>query len=387
MKKIIGRINLNSIVALYFIGICIFLICNVDTHLWDFKVYYAASKCYLNGTNPYSISKLYSYSNNIADLPFMYPPISIYFFLPFTLFDLHTASLIYLIIKIILICLSFFISLKILKNNYLLNYFSFFCLLSFNACLFKDLQTGNIASIELLVLTLSFIQLEKKKYLFFTLLISFIGFFKIIPFIFLILLLFTKHQKKFYYFSIGCGIFIIYIFLNYSIENKLFNEYLFHFSKNAIIEGGMSNPSSLELIKETFRTIHIDDQSIMLYLTYIFFISLISFITLKKIKINKSNELTYELIFIIFIAINLCLPRLKDYTFVTLIIPSFYLIANLKVNQKFIVIFVLLSSFSSLNTSIPIYKDVLQLVNRYYSLIYLLVIYFLYINEYNIKQT
>ena len=381
MKKLIGNFNLNSVIILYFIGVCLFLIYNIDTHLWDFKVYYAASKCYLNGTNPYDVKTLYSYSTNIADLPFMYPPISIYFFLPFTFFDLHSASLIYLFIKIVLLILSLYSSYKWIKNNQQSKYFLFFCLLSFNACLYKDFQTGNIATFELFVLTLSFIHLEKKNFFIFTLLISFIGFFKIIPFVFLLLLLSTKSKKKWYYFLLGSAICICYIVLNFTIENKLFNSYLFHFSKNRIVEGGMSNPSCMEFVKEVFRTFNLNDHTVFIYLLYFSFIILIVFYTLKKIKKDLSNDINIEIIFILFIGINLCLPRLKDYTFLTLIVPTFYLISNLKVNQKYILLLVFLSTFSSLNTSIPLYKDFLQLINRYFSFLFLLTIYILYLKQ------
>lgn len=140
-----------------------YLFSNKTHFLWDFQVYYSAAKCYTHGLNPYNIKELFSVHTNVSQLPYMYPPIAIYYFLPFSFLNIQLAITIYLCIKILALIALFYTWFKIYFDKKYLIVFLYFSLLAFNAAIHKDLITGNISIFEQLLIWIAIYFFLKEK--------------------------------------------------------------------------------------------------------------------------------------------------------------------------------------------------------------------------------
>ena len=73
-----SRIVTLAVVA-YAIGAIAYIGFSPDRFQWDFSVYYEAVRAFQSGQDPY-------------ELLYVYPPVTLWIFAPFTLFALPTAS-------------------------------------------------------------------------------------------------------------------------------------------------------------------------------------------------------------------------------------------------------------------------------------------------------
>lgn len=160
----------------------------------DFSIYYDAAKFYLSGGNPYlgSIS-LFS--------PFIYPPIVLIFFVPFTFLSPHSAGTIWVGINI----LSLLYSIYLLSRIFEIHPFSRLGLLLFSLVFISfpvkySLGMGQINMIILLLLTLVLYFLEKRKESLAGIFLGITIILKFFPIIFPAYLLFniTKDTKRVY---------------------------------------------------------------------------------------------------------------------------------------------------------------------------------------------
>ena len=81
--KTIKALSSNQKVALVLFGIYLVwflgqLFVENDHLLWDFRVYSSASKAYYLGLDPYHLDGSIQPHQNVASLPFMYPPLALY---------------------------------------------------------------------------------------------------------------------------------------------------------------------------------------------------------------------------------------------------------------------------------------------------------------------
>jgi hypothetical protein len=216
----------------------------------------------------------------------------------------------------------------------------------------------------------------------FVLLIVIISSVKLLPISFLFILLFSSNKDKYKYLVGGFLIFTLYLLTNYIIEPFYSYEYIKNFTSNAIEEGGISNASSLEFIKSILELIAIKSK-IFSVIFYLFFISFISIITYKFLTKNKFYEKqSNKILSILFIvlSISIILPRFKDYSYITIILPVFYIIILNKKKDVFIFL-LFICTLSSKNVSIPIYSQILNLIWDYFSFIIALISWVMYVKE------
>jgi hypothetical protein len=133
------------------------------------------------------------------------------------------------------------------------------------------------------------------------------------------------------------------------------------------------------------------DISIIELFVFIILISLIIIVTVrtfKRVK-NESNVFNIDkeliLVSLFFIVFSLALPRFKDYDYVLLILPCFFVINKLgSINPKYLLVFIFI--ISSIRITLPGIKVLYSLFWEYYPLFLAILswgLYIFYLNRFS----
>jgi len=88
---------------------------NASTYQWDFKVHYYAGRAFLCGLNPYVYENFKNLSLGAVDMPFKFPPYTLFFYKMISLINFQIAYHLYLLIKVFL----YFILIMLWKRFFL----------------------------------------------------------------------------------------------------------------------------------------------------------------------------------------------------------------------------------------------------------------------------
>ena len=324
-KKIILLISI-SVLVIYW-SIWAYKIIKKDQQL-DFQTYYYAGTAYLEGENPYLLSTLMDLSTTEIDRPFLYPPITLNFFAPFSMFSYEVSFIIYLMLKLLCLAMLIFLwhkyFLKTAEETIIL---IVSCLLAFHETILIDIVSGNIVIFEQLVLWTGIIALLKRRSWIFPLAILVTAQFKLMPILLIFLGLTLPHKERkevFYFLPIG---FIISIIMQLLVWPELSMYFLNNLGLPNEIDS--INPSAFSLFQELSLALAGKGSYILANIHYVLYsllfggIILVIFLVWKRIK--ETNKLELFIMFLL-TAYALLSPRFKDYSYVLLIVPSVYIL-------------------------------------------------------------
>ena len=350
----------------------------------DFYGYYHCAKAYGLGLNPYD-AKI----TEIAIFPYVYTPFSLYFFQIFTQLNYDLAFLFFLILKLILVA-----GLIYLWRNKFLDkkadlFFYLFCLLAFNSTFYLDLKAGNVSLIEQSMIWLAFFCYLRRKLFYFCALIMAAAIFKIQPIFFLFLLLFSDEKNKYQYLAGSLAAFGIILLLQFILSPELFSCFI----ANAIHtthERGIINPSTFSLIRDLCQqTLRISNVSLLNKIALaihfvvactILYVSRSAFARIKSLKDEDKNKWIIFLACLCYALINV---RFKDYSYILLILPTYFIIKTVRINSAGLLLFI--ASISAANVTLPGAPVVAQFFWNYYPLFVAYLVWGLYLNELRYK--
>lgn len=156
---------------------------------WDFRIYRAAAQCALSGLDPYLLENLRAVSGRPIELPFVYLPSALAFFLPFAVLPTAAALWAWIALKSATL-----VALVLLWRNRFLPAIEWLPLalvavFGFNGALLWDLRSGNVALLEIGMLWLAFASYVHHQRAMFGIVVVVAAIFKIAPVAFLALLL------------------------------------------------------------------------------------------------------------------------------------------------------------------------------------------------------
>lgn len=295
--------------------------------------------------------------------------------------------MIYILLQLLLLFFLFILWRKYFLKGEFDYLFFLFCFFAFNSAILIDLVTGNISIIEQALLWGAFYFYLEKRPLLFCLLILLISCFKISPILFLALLFISDDKQKYKYFFSSLILFTIYIFLNIIFEYNLFQNFLGNLKQ--MDYGGISNPSSYQLIKDLLllcqnylNITYSFTFNVIIYFAFVFSVLLYSYKTVFSfLKNNVNLDIKLILLFSIIIYV-LVLPRVMSYSFIIMLIPSYYIIKKITDVKAGIILFILIimTSGSSI-TNFTFLNVYWILIWNYFPLILTLAIFFLYIKH------
>jgi hypothetical protein len=327
MKVWLKRVFL-ALLLVYCAGLILDIAAYGDRFQWDFRVYYHASSAYFAGLNPYATSDLSQVAGGPIKLPFVYPPLTLFFFRLFTWMEYRTAAYLWLGLKSALLAGTIYLW----RNEFLKEeadpLFYLFCLLAFNTTIYLDLRAGNIAILEQLLLWLALLFFLKRRLFLFCLFIVLLALFKATFALLLFLLFFSKEPKRVLYFWGAAASLVAAVFLPFLFTPHLFSDFVANASGLYDL-----NDSSFRLIREILTIIgRKTSLSIPSSVTIAAFLAVAAGVVwgtwraMRTILSSNSPDSDRTAIFLACVAYALILPRLKDYSFIILIVPAYFVI-------------------------------------------------------------
>lgn len=381
-KKIFGIAG-PLLLLVYFITLVLHISAHYDQYQWDFRTHRKAGEIFASGSDPYDPNVLLNQKG--ASFLYTYPPVTLYFYWLFTLTTYKTAFHIFLFVKCVLL-----IGLIIFWKRAFLrqagdSLFYLFSLLAFNGAVFADLIAGNINLVEQILLWVAFCFYLKRRPVLFCVFALLAASFKMTPIFFLVLLLISDHKKKYTYFVGAGSIFLAYLLIQYLIMPDMFTGFI----RNALTvvgESGVVGPSTAKFVKEIFRLISkmfgpvsptLISMVIIGLAAVVVFLSGRAYLLLKRFPIEDREKMILFLVCLVYALIH---PRFKDYAYMLLIVPSYYIMKNTRFTKAFpfIFIFAILASPHLMLPGIDILSSVLW---QYFQLMIAYTIWGLYLYE------
>jgi hypothetical protein len=382
VKKIVG-IAATILLLAYFVTLILHVSSHYDQYLWDFRTHREAGKILAAGSNPYDADMLFPKAR--TRFLYTYPPVTLFFYRLFAIPEYKTAFHIFLIAKfILLIGLVYFWKREFLKGDSG-PLFYVFCLLAFNSAVFLDMIAGNINLVQQAMLWLGFGFYIKARYKLFCLFVLIAASFKMTPIFFLILMLLPDDKNKYKYFFSAGAVFLAYLLIQYVIVPDLFTGFI----KNALEvvgEPGGVVPSTNKMVAGIFETIAkitglsvpkaiVSGLFIMVAAAVVFF----SYKACMRIKLAESNKRAILEVFVVCLVYALIHPRFKDYGYILLLVPSFYIIKNTRYTKVAPFLFILF--IMSNRMMLPIAASIYDIIWAYYPLVVAFCVWGIYLYE------
>ena len=302
-----------------------------STMLWDFKTCYAAASLVRHGQNPYDNATLFAVSQPYH-FPFAYPLPVAWFFVPFTLLDYPSAALIWLgLIAAGWAALAWLWWRHFHEGRYG-PLFPPLMLLLFNLAVAKNIVTGNVATLESLLLWLAFLLLARGNVSAFVALLLAAASFKMSPLLFLGLPLLHPQVRRWKPVLIGAAVFGLYLGLSCACASARgwLNAYQANVTFNVRdwATRGVFNPSTFalarRLVYEADRRLSLEQNlglGSALYLAAIIPVIVISARAGWVLARRNWREIGKTAILYATLVYALIVPRFSDYSF-TLVIPA-----------------------------------------------------------------
>ena len=379
-----AKLVLLLILCLYFYHLISTIVIHSTDLQWDFTIYYYAAKAHTAGLDMYQVPNLKLVSGLDLWLPYVYPPLTIAAFKPFTYLSLQSAGMFWLGLKIVLLLILIFIWWKYFLKEIWSILFLFLLLFAFDSALYWDLKSGNMALLEQGFLWLAFLALMKERPYLFAVLIVAISLFKIATLFFLLLILFVHCRRKWLIFGGSLAVFGLVMGIDYLLQPNLFHSYLARVS--GIDERARDYNFGVLALFRDIRDMSAGGPFAVLsaippVLPYGLFAAAVSFITCRVIiRRNRSggNIEIREIISLFCLLSALALPRLKCHSLLLLIVPTYALIRK-RLSASALPALILMLVFP-VNSSRP-QPDVIKKLASYYPLYVVFVIWILYVRS------
>jgi hypothetical protein len=347
-KKIFGIVGLVFLLA-YFLSLVLHISANSDQYQWDFRTHRKAGEIFASDLDPYDSRVLFPQAQ--TTFLYNYPPLTLYFYKFFAQFDYKSAFHIFLVTKCILLIglIYFWKRVFLTTNTYAL--FCLFCLLAFNSAVYRDLVAGNINLMEQVLLWLAFFFFINHRLILFCTFCLLAASFKMTPTFFLVLLLLSDDKKKYQYFVCSGFAFFAYLFIQYIIVPDMVTSAI----QNAfavVSERGTIVPSTFTLISDVFnwlqKNVGLATPQIIPFTILAVLVAAVILLTYRahiRLKIAKVENKQILEVFLVCLVYALIHPRFKDYAYISLIVPAYYIIMNSRFTKPNPFIFFLLFSF------------------------------------------
>ncbi len=310
-------------------------------HMWDFKSYYGASRSVVKGDNPYLIRNIQSPEIS-TDLPFVYSPAALPFFLPYALVPFDMAVKLWGVTLLVCTLLLLWMWIKNFVGRSHRLWFALLCALGFNGTLYAALKTGNAAIPINLLIWLGFLLFIRGNFAGFALAIVGASVFKLTPVVFLGLLFLPSvlaRAQKVRMAGIGSVGLLIVALLSFAVTPwKWLLSYgmaLKGLSEGSAADRGSINPSAGALIRDVLMRFDLegsvtDAVGLLVYGMILVVAATILWRTLQRIVRSSMGGREKRLwsVVVSCLAYAVIMPRFKNYSYVFLLVPAYIVLAH-----------------------------------------------------------
>lgn len=382
IRKIAAAAVITLLLA-YFITLILHVSAHEEQYLWDFRTHREAGRLLASGANPYDADILSPHAR--TTFLYTYPPVTLFFYRLFAIPDYTTAFHIFLVGKLVLLIGLVFLWQKVFLRESGAILFYVFCLLAFNSAVFLDMIAGNINLVQQAMLWIGFSFYIRGRYALFCTFILIGASFKMTPIFFLILMLLPDDNRKYTYFFGAGAVFLAYLLSQYLIVPDLFTGFI----ENALIvvgEKGQVVPSTNKLIASVLEMMAkmtgFEPPRTLASVLFLALAAGIGFVSVKAwMQLRRSNRKDRAMleVFLVCLLYALIHPRFKDYGYILLLVPSYYIIVNAPYMKLAPFLFVLFIMSNRL--MLPIAGSIYDIVWAYYPLMVAYCVWGLYLNH------
>ncbi len=320
------RLWILAVVFVAYVGITVYDIAT-KSRQHDFATYYFAAKAYGQGSNPYDLDVLSSLAKREIQFPFLYPPISLRFFSVLSFVEYEVAYNVFLFLKVLALA-----GIVILWGKYFCDtdgertLMLLFSTLAFDQTVLRDLTTGNISLFEQVFFWLAFLFLLKDRFTLFAVFIFVAALFKPLALLMLLPLALVLKKNVTKPFLLVTLLFGLVHGLSALLGPDLVREFLYR--AHLPHDGLVSNPSSLEIMRITanlypqLQSIFGPSTYVIMYAVFVTIILGMSVLILPRLDV-KTGIMCALLVY------ALIVPRFKNYSYILLIVPAMFAVANL----------------------------------------------------------
>jgi hypothetical protein len=334
-RRMPWSIDIPSCLVWLGLALCVLAIAHSRQYQWDFKVFHAAPAVLQSGGDPYD--KVNPSTDIPQDLFYLYPPVMLYVFLPLSKLPYGAAYLVWLAAK--LLALGCLVLLWHRHFERLSARWSvvLFLIIGYNATLLMDLTAGNISMFEELGVWFGFFLLIRNRPYLAGIVLAAIAQFKFIPIVFSGLLLILPPKPRWTAFVVSVLAFGALLSLNLIVTPELTSHYIHSLTTGIsdLDERGIINPSALAFIRDLGDLVAkqgwpVSPRAIdLIYCAYAASMALV-FLWLPRKQLSAIAARDPRIvIYYVCVLYVLTMPRMKDYSYIIVLIPSLFIIREI----------------------------------------------------------
>jgi Glycosyltransferase family 87 len=307
---------------------------------WDFELYYAAARADAAGLDPYD-RNAFSLASKLP-LVFVYPPHALWIFRPLVRLDYTQAARAFLTLKIAAATALLAVLAFAFLGDGSDGRFYLFALLAFKGAIWIDIQSGNVTMFEQLALWIGFWFFLRRRYMAFTACVLVAASFKIVPIVFLALLLGTSDRRRVMYVIGGAGAFASLLTAEYLFEPGPFVAFIRNATTLQLGDLPTYNPSSLMLVQSLTEAVrarlHIPLPVGLDWMLYALIAAGVIGATWRAWHTSRlmGDERMQVLVCLACLVTALALPRFKSYSFIQVLLPTYLLMRRLGERTPFV---------------------------------------------------
>jgi hypothetical protein len=358
--QVVAAVALVSLLA----TVWIVLARHPGTYQWDLQTYYYGARAFEEGKNPYDREVLSAIADTPLRFRYVYPPHTLPVMRILTEFSLRGASLFWLVIKGILICILFRVWSRLLPGiaepGYLL-----LAVCAFNGAILSDAISGNISLLEQAFLWGGFLMLRKNLTAS-ALLIAAASFFKVTYALFLVLpLIVPGAEGRRRAFVLGVFFVVAPLVLSAVVTPELFRAFLDAGGVLADpLERGENNPclfafllTLADVVREVTGWAVPAGAVVGLFALHATALVAVSWRRLRIVRRAGGPDPLVSMVLLLTVLYPFLVPRFKNYAYI-LIIPaalSLVLRGGTGGRERWLLIFILVApTFSLFGELLPL---------------------------------
>ncbi len=365
---------------------------NPVSYMWDFRMCYFSAKAYIAGLNPYSPSDVQALAGERI-LEFYYFPLSLHFFKLFTYLPYATAARLFLIIKFVLVAYLVVLWHQFFLRRSMDGVFLLFCLLAFNSTMYIDFRAGNVSVLEQAFIWSAFACFVSKRPVAFGILLVMAAMFKAVMLLFAVLVLVWPERGKFRAAASIIALVAFFVIMEWLVDPQLTKQFATHALSIIGVpqDRGILNPSAFSLFTEIRKALdqafRIELPSVLATLAYTGWITVVTVWTWKMLgRLDMTRtQLRKTAVYIVCLLFALISVRFKDYSFILLLVPTYYLMLRINTLGGYFLLFIL-SVLSAERIALPGFDLIAWFVWNYYPLLLASVVWLLYVRYPSMTQ-
>ena len=300
----------------------------------DFHIYYYSILADAQGINEYSVEGLKEVSAGLTKFLFVYPPHTLALYQPFTWLSVENAARVFLLLKTLAFALLFVLWMKYLTRGDRKTHLAFLLLLTsvgYYECIYTDFKNGNVSVFEQAMLWTGILFFGRGKYWIYALFVFCASFFKLALIPFLGALLFVPKRKGWAPMVAGSLAFFTLHGLSFYFNPVEYRQFLG--ASTGLEETGPLNPSTMMFSRAAFAWLGKDIANVL----YVLIATAIALLFLRTSWPRRDK--TFDPFFLM---VGYCfmyaivMPRFKNYSFILLILPTYWMMQNYLPHKKWL---------------------------------------------------